>query len=124
MKRRFHALCCCALFGVLWVLLAAGARCAVSAEESPSPVTGELTPQSPVKVADAYDLRMLLVRLSVEAGDPVVPDPTMQDLGRDLSSRDDLSDRWERNAVVALSATERRAPDDGDRIFLLCKIRI
>lgn len=124
MKTRFHALRCCALFGVLWVLLAAGARCAVSAQESPSPVTGELTRQLPVKVADAYDLRMLLVRLSLEAGVAVVLIPAMQDLGRDLSFRDDLSDRWERNAVVALSAAERRVPDDGDRIFLLCKIRI
>lgn len=124
MKTRFHALHCCALFGVLWVLLAAGGRCAVSAEEAPSPVTGELTRQLPVKVADAYDLRMLLVRLSLEAGVAVVLVPAMEDISRGFSSREGFFGRREWGAADALSAAERRVPDDGDRIFLLCKIRI
>lgn len=77
----------CVLAGVLWVLLAADARCVASDGETPLPAPSELTRQVPVRVADTYGLRALLVRLSLEAGDTSAFD-RMQDLGRDFPSRD------------------------------------
>ena len=49
----------CVLAGVLWVLLAADARCVASDGETPLPAPSELTRQVPVRVADAYGLRAL-----------------------------------------------------------------
>lgn len=74
----------CVLAGVLWVLLAADARCVASDGETPLPAPSELTRQVPVRVADAYGLRALLVRLSLEAGDTSAFDP-------DAGSRPGLS---------------------------------
>ena len=103
----------CVLAGVLWVLLAADARCVASDGETPLPV----------RVADAYGLRALLVRLSLEAGDTSAFD-RMQDLGRDFPSRDGASGGWGQDASYVLSAVERRVPGDADLILLLRKIRI
>ena len=121
---KFRILLFCSLFGLLWVLLAADTRCIAFEEETPLPAASELTRQLPVKVADAYDLRALLARLSLEAGDTVALDRTMQDLGHGSSSRDGLSDKREREAAGALSAIDRCVPDGGDLVFLLRKIRI
>ena len=41
----------CVLAGVLWVLLAADARCVASDGETPLPAPSELTRQVPVRVA-------------------------------------------------------------------------
>ena len=108
----------CVLAGVLWVLLAADARCVASDGETPLPAPSELTRQ-----ADAYGLRALLVRLSLEAGDTSAFD-RMQDLGRDFPSRDGASGGWGQDASYVLSAVERRVPGDADLILLLRKIRI
>ena len=113
----------CVAFGVLWVLLAADARCVASDGETPLPAPSELTRQVPVRVADAYGLRALLVRLSLEAGDTSAFD-RMQDLGRDFPSRDGASGGWGQDASYVLSAVERRVPGDADLILLLRKIRI
>lgn len=105
----------CVLAGVLWVLLAADARCVASDGETPLPAPSELTRQVPVRVADAYGLRALLVRLSLEAGDTSAFD-RMQDLGRDFPSRDGgASGGWGQDASYVLSArtacTRRRGSD-------------
>lgn len=114
----------CLLSGALWLLFAADARCAVSDADAPSPVTGELTRQVPLRVADAYDLKMLLAQLNLEAGDPVAFDRTVQDLGHEVSPRNGWAGRLEQDASDAVSAAERRAPDGGDLVFRLRKIRI
>ena len=113
----------CVLAGVLWVLLAADARCVASDGETQLPAPSELTRQVPVRVADTYGLRALLVRLSLEAGDTSAFD-RMQDLGRDFPSRDGASGGWGQDASYVLSAVERRVPGDADLILLLRKIRI
>ena len=113
----------CVLAGVLWVLLAADARCVASDGETLLPAPSELTRQVPVRVADAYGLRARLVRLSLEAGDTSAFD-RMQDLGRDFPSRDGASGGWGQDASYVLSAVERRVPGDADLILLLRKIRI
>ena len=100
----------CVLAGVLWVLLAADARCVASDGETPLPAPSELT-------------RQVLVRLSLEAGDTSAFD-RMQDLGRDFPSRDGASGGWGQDASYVLSAVERRVPGDADLILLLRKIRI
>ena len=112
----------CVLAGVLWVLLAADARCVASDGETPLPAPSELTRQVPVRVADAYGLRALLVRLSLEAGDTSAFD-RMQDLGRDFPSRDGASGGWGQDASYVLSAVERRVPGDADLILRLRKMR-
>ena len=92
--------------------------------ETPLPAPREGTRQVPVRVADAYGLRALLVRLSLEAGDTSAFD-RMQDLGRDFPSRDGgASGGWGQDALYVLSAVERRVPGDADLILLLRKIRI
>ena len=113
----------CVLAGVLWVLLAADARCVASDGETPLPAPSELTRQVPVRVADTYGLRALLVRLSLEAGDTSAFD-RMRDLGRDFPSRDGASGGGGQGASDVLSAVERRVPGDADLILLLRKIRI
>ena len=122
-KMKLRTIFGCVLAGVLWVLLAADARCVASDEETPLPAPSELTRQVPVRVADAYGLRALLVRLSLEAGDTSAFD-RMQDLGRDFPSRDGASGGWGQDASYVLSAVERRVPGDADLILLLRKIRI
>ena len=110
----------CVLAGVLWVLLAADARCVASDGETPLPAPSELTRQVPVRVADAYGLRALLVRLSLEAGDTSAFD-RMQDLGRDFPSRDGASGGWGQDASCAIFPTvfDRRVP----KLPELCRMR-
>lgn len=74
-KMKLRTIFGCVLAGVLWVLLAADARCVASDGETLLPAPSELTRQVPVRVADAYGLRALLVRLSLEAGDTSAFDP-------------------------------------------------
>lgn len=76
-----------------------------------------------MRVADAYGLRALLVRLSLEAGDTSAFDPDA-DLGRDFPSRDGASGGWGQDASYVLSAVEPACAGDADLILLLRKIRI